>query len=52
MKGTHLTLDDRIFIQRELEAEKSKAQIAKDLGKSPSTISKLEHKLNRLVSRA
>lgn len=46
MKGTHLTLDDRIFIQRELEAEKSKSQIAKDLGKSPSTISK-EVKLHR-----
>ena len=46
MKGTHLTLDDRKFIQRELEAEKSKAQIAKELGKSPSTISK-EVKLHR-----
>lgn len=48
MKGTHLTLDDRRFIQRELEAEKSKVQIARDLGKSPSTISK-EVKLHRKI---
>ena len=46
MKGTHLSLDDRKFIQRGLEEERSKAQIAKDLGKSPSTISK-EVKLHR-----
>lgn len=40
MKGTHLTLDDMKFIQRSLEEEKSKAQIARELGKSPSTITK------------
>ena len=48
MKGTHLTLDDRKFIQHGLEAEKSKSQIARDLGKSPSTISK-EVKLHRKI---
>ena len=46
MKGTHLSLEDRKFIQRSLEEEKSKAQIGKELGKSPSTISK-EVKLHR-----
>lgn len=46
MKGTHLTLEDRKFIQHGLEDGKSKAQIARDLGKSPSTISK-EIKLHR-----
>lgn len=46
MKGTHLSLDDRKFIQRGLEEEKSKAQIARELGKSPSTITK-EVKLHR-----
>ena len=48
MKGTHLTLEDRKFIQHELEEEKSRAQIAKELGKSPSTISK-EVKLHRKI---
>lgn len=46
MKGTHLTLDDRKFIQRGLEEHMSKAQIARELGKSPSTISK-EIRLHR-----
>ena len=46
MKGTHLTLEDRRFIQHGLEEGKSKAQIANDLGKSPSTITK-EVKLHR-----
>lgn len=46
MKGTHLSLEDRKFIQRSLEEEKSKAQIGKELGKSPSSISK-EVKLHR-----
>lgn len=40
MKGTHLALEDRKFIQRGLEEGLSKAQIARDLGKDPSTISK------------
>ncbi len=48
MKGTHLTLEDRKFIQHSLDEEKSKAQIARDLGKSPSTISK-ELKLHRKI---
>lgn len=48
MKGTHLTLDDRKFIQRGLEEGKSKAQIAKDLGKCPSTITK-EVRLHRKI---
>lgn len=46
MKGTHLTFEDRKFIQRGLEEGLSKAQIAEDLGKSPSTISK-EVRLHR-----
>ncbi len=46
MKGTHLTLDDRKFIQRGLEEHMSKAQIARELGKSASTISK-EIRLHR-----
>lgn len=46
MRGTHLTLDDRKMIQHGLEEGKSKAQIAKELGKSSSTISK-EVKLHR-----
>lgn len=46
MKGTHLTLEDRRFIQRGIEEGLSKAQIAKELGKSPSTISK-EIRLHR-----
>ena len=33
MKGTHLSLEDRKFIQRGLEEGLSKAQIARDLGK-------------------
>ena len=37
MKGIHLTLEDRKFIQRGLEEGLSKAQIARDLGKDPST---------------
>ena len=40
MKGAHLTLDDRKIIQRDLENGMNRAQIAKELGKSPSTISK------------
>lgn len=46
MKGTHLSLEDRKFIQQSLEDGKSKAQIARELDKSPSTISK-EIKLHR-----
>jgi len=46
MKGTHLTLEDRKFIQHGLEEGWSKAKIARDLEKSPSTISK-EIKLHR-----
>ena len=46
MKGTHLTLEDRKMIQHGLEEGLSKAQIAKDIGKSPSTVSK-EVRLHR-----
>ena len=46
MKGAHLTLDDRKIIQRDLENGVNRAQIAKELGKSPSTISK-EIKLHK-----
>lgn len=40
MKGTHLTLEERKFIQHGLEEGFSKAKIARELGKSPSTVSK------------
>ena len=46
MKGVHLTLDDRKEIQAGLEESLSKAEIARRIGKSPSTISK-EIKLHR-----
>ena len=46
MKGTHLTLEDRKAIQHGLEEGLSKARIARELGKSPSTISK-EVRLHR-----
>ena len=46
MKGTHLTLEDRKAIQHGLENNLTRAQIARDLEKSPSTISK-EIKLHR-----
>ncbi len=49
MKGAHLTLDDRKIIQRDLENGMNRAQIAKELGKSPSTISK-EIKLHKNLS--
>lgn len=45
-KGTHLTLEDRQQIQEGLEEGLNKAQIARELGKSPSTISK-EIKLHK-----
>ena len=44
MKGAHLTLDDRKIIQRDLENGMNRAQIAKELGKSPSTISDISAK--------
>lgn len=40
MKGAHLTLEDCKAIQAGLEDGLSKAEIARQLGKSPSTISK------------
>lgn len=40
MKGAHLTLEDRKAIQLGLEEGKSKSQIAREIHKSPSTISK------------
>ena len=51
MKGTHLTLEDRKFIQHSLEDGKSKAQIARELGKSPSTISKEVRSHRRIKPR-
>ena len=51
MKGTHLTLEDRKFIQRNLEECVSKSQIARELGKSPSTISKEVSLHRRLIPR-
>lgn len=46
MKGTHLTLEDRKTIQHGLEDGLSKAQIARDIEKSPSTVAK-EVRLHR-----
>lgn len=46
MKGVHLSLDDRKVIQSGLEEGLSKAEIARRIGKSPSTVSK-EIKLHR-----
>ena len=52
MKGVHLSLDDRKVIQAGLEEGLSKAEIARRIGKSPSTISKeiKLHKKFRLAS--
>ena len=46
MKGAHLSLDDRKAIQAGLEEGLSKAEIARHIGKSPSTVSK-EIKVHR-----
>lgn len=46
MRGAHLSLDDRKAIQEGLEEGLSKAEIARRIGKSPSTVSK-EIKLHR-----
>ncbi len=40
MKGKHLTLEDRIKIQEGIENGKSKVDIAKTIGKDPSTVGK------------
>lgn len=40
MKNTHLTLEDRKIIQDGIENELTKVQIAKNIGKDPTTISK------------
>lgn len=40
MKGSHLTLEDRKAIQAGLEDGLAKAEIARKIGKSPSTVSK------------
>ena len=40
MKGKHLTLEDRIKIQEGIENGKSKVDIAKTIGKDPTTIGK------------
>lgn len=52
MKGTHLTLEDRKCIQHGLEDGRSKAAIAQELGRSPSTISKevLKHRFLKSTS--
>ena len=52
MKGTHLTLEERKFIQHGLEVGLSKAKIALELGKSPSTVSKevKKHRILKLTS--
>ena len=40
MKGSHLTLEDRKKIQEGIEKELTKAEIAKSIGKDPTTVSK------------
>ena len=51
MKGAHLSLEDRKVIQSGLEENLSKAEIARHIGKSPSTISK-EIKTHKKFKRA
>lgn len=46
MKGTHLSLDDRRKIQEGIEKELTKVEIAKNIGKDPTTVSK-EIKIRR-----
>ena len=48
-KGKHLSLDDRCFIEEALNQECSLKEIAKKLGKDPTTISK-EIRRNRIAS--
>jgi len=40
MKNTHLSLEDRKKIQEGIETELTKVQIAKNIGKDPTTVSK------------
>ena len=40
MKGTHLSLEDRKIIQDGIEKELTKVEIAKAIGKDPTTVSK------------
>ncbi len=40
MKSTHLSLEDRRKIQEGIEKELTKAEIAKNIGKDPTTVSK------------
>ena len=46
MKGSHLTLEDRKIIQEGIEHSLTKVEIAKNIGKDPTTVSK-EIKLRR-----
>lgn len=48
MKNTHLSLDDRKIIQSGLENNLTRVEIAKLIGKSPSTVGK-EIKLRRIL---
>ena len=40
MKGTHLSLEDRKKIQEGIENELTKVEIAKNIDKNPTTVSK------------
>ena len=40
MKGSHLSLEDRKKIQEGIEKELTKVEIAKSIGKDPTTVSK------------
>lgn len=51
MKGTHLSLEDRKKIQEGIENELTKVEIAKSIGKDPTTVSKEIKKRRKLKPR-
>ena len=48
MKNGHLSLEDRKKIQEGIENELTKVQIAKNIGKDPTTVSKEIKKRRKL----
>ena len=51
MKGTHLSLEDRKKIQEGIENELTKVEIAKNIGKDPTTVSKKKKNRRKLKPR-
>ena len=51
MKYTHLSIDDRRKIQEGIEQHLTKSEIAKDIGKDPTTVSKEIKKRRKLKPR-